>query len=102
MDEADAIVCIKNRRYLPAANFVVKGIYGEKIHTLGNIRRDRITEVVAKSIKDEHEYLRSWYADMGIKPREIAEEVYNKIIMELTPESTSRKSLSEQLEDDEQ
>ena len=101
MDEA-VIVCIKSRYYVQAANLIVKGILGENTHKLGQLKRDRITKKVARMIKDKHEYLRSWYADMNIKPRVIAEEVYNDIMLELVPESSSHESLSEQMEEDEQ
>lgn len=101
MSEA-VIVCIKNRRYSVAANLIVKSIYKEKIHTLGQVERDRITRAVAKMIKGKHDSLRSWYADMNMKPMEIAEEVYNDIMLDLTPDSSNHRSLSEQLEDDEQ
>ena len=101
MSEA-IIVCIKNRRYLEAANLMVKSIYKGKIHTLSQAERGRITRAVAKMVKEKHDGLRRWYADMNMKPILIAEEVYNEIKLELIPESTSHKSLSEQLEDEEQ
>lgn len=82
-------VCIKNRRYPEAANLIVKSIYKEKIHILGQVKRDRITRAVAKMIKGRHDSLRSWYADMNIKPMVIAEEVYNDIMLELTPDSSN-------------
>jgi len=94
------IVCIRNRWYLEAANFIIKSILKEKIHPLGQRKRALITRKVAKMIKDEHEYRQSWYADMNIKPMEIAEEVYNDIMLKLIPESTNHKSLSEQLRDE--
>lgn len=101
MSEA-IIVYIKNRRYLEAANLIVKSIYKEKIHTLSQAERDRITRAVAKMVKEKHDSLRRWYADMSMKPILIAEEVFNDIMPELIPESTSHRSISEQLGDEEQ
>ena len=99
MSEA-IIVYIKNRRYPEAANLIVKSVYKEKIHTLGQVERDRKTRAVAKMIKKKHDSLRRWYADMNMKPIVIAEEVYNDIILELIPESTNHRPLSEQLKDE--
>jgi len=95
------IVSIRNRRYLEAANLVVKNILKEKIHSLSIKKRDLITGKVAKIIEHKHEDLRSRYAGMNIKPMEIAEEVYNDIMLEFMPESTSHRPLSEQLGDEE-
>jgi len=100
MSEA-VIVSIRNRRYLEAANFVVKSILKDKIHSLSKQKRDLVTRKVATIIKNKHEDLRRRYAGMDMKPTEIAEEVYNDIILEFTPTSTNHRPLSEQLGDEE-
>lgn len=94
MDDA-VIVCIKSSYYPQAANLILKGLLKDKIHTLGQKERERKTRALAKLIKGKHEHLRSWYADINIKPKEIAEEVYKEIMGELTQESTHHRGLSE-------
>lgn len=99
MDRENTIFCIQNRRYMVAANFITKGILQEKIHVLGQKKREQVTRVVAKMIKGKHTRLRA--DDIGLKPKEIAEQVYDETIMELmSPASTSNGNLSDQLEDD--
>ena len=99
------IVCIRDRRYPEAANFIVKMILKRKINTLSEQKRDLKTRKVEKMVSDKHAGLLSRYASMNITqitPMEIAEEVYRDIMLELMPESTNHKSLLEQLEDEEQ
>lgn len=97
MDYKDAIVCIQSRRYMPAANFILKNILKEQIHELSRYQRDAMTRRIAKGISNKHAALKRW--DIGLKPREIAEQVYNEILLELGPdESAGNQSLSDVLE----
>jgi len=93
MEKADAIICIKKGRYLPAANFIVKGILQEKIHPLGQRRRDQITRAVARMIREKHTRLRADH--IGLKPKELAEQVYNETIIELMRPANDDGTLSD-------
>ena len=100
-----AIVCIKNGRYGEAAKFVVKvTVLMAKIERLGERKGGPTTSEVERMLRTKHENLRSRYAamSMNVTPMKIAEEAYNEIMLALIPESTDRRSLSEQLADEEQ
>jgi len=100
-----AIVCIKNGRYGEATKFIVKVIVSMgKIGTLRERKRGLTPGEVENMIRTKHQNLRSRYAatSMNITPMKIAEKVYNEIILDLIPESTNHKSVSEQLRDEEQ
>ena len=90
MDKADAIASIIGRHYLQAANFIVKSILEEKIHTLGQRKRNQVTRTVAKLLRQNHARLRAF--DSGLKPKEIAEQAYAETVMEL--ESTENNDSS--------
>ena len=101
-----AIVCIKNRRYSKAADFIITIILiilKGRIDKLGERKRDLKLSKVEEMIMAKHENLRSRYAamSMNIKPMKIAEEVYNEVMLEFVPEYNNHKGLSEQLGDEE-
>ena len=99
-----AIVCIRNGRYSEAAKFIMKVIASMgKIETLRERERGLTPSEVEKMIRAKHKNLRSRYAavSMNVPPMEIAKEVYNEIMLELAPESTNHRPLSEQLRDEE-
>ena len=102
-----AIVCIKNRRYGKAADFIIKIILiilKGRIDKLRERKRDLKPSKVEEMIRAKHENLRNRYAAMGmnITPMRIAEEVYNEVMLEFVPESTNYEGLSNQLGDEDQ
>ena len=99
-----AIDCIRSGRYGEATNFIFKVIVSMgKMETLRKRKRALTPSKVEKMISTKHENLRSRYAavSMNITQMEIAREVYDEIMLELIPESTNNKTLSEQLGDEE-
>ena len=92
MQYDDTIFCIKNRRYMVAANLMVKEFLGEDIHRLSPRQRDKLTKVIAQRLKTNHISLRKLRVG-SLKPIEIAEETYEKTCEELETEGVieSRK-----------
>lgn len=82
MQYDDTIVCIKNRRYMVAANLMVKEYLRADIYTLSMCQRDRLTRIIAKRLKGNHLSLRE-LRSTGFKPIEIAQEAYEKTCEEL-------------------
>jgi hypothetical protein len=99
-----AIDCIASGRYGEATKFIFKVIVlMAKIGTLREHKKDLRPSEVKKMIETKHENLRRRYAavSMNITQKQIAKQVYNEIMLELAPESTNHKGLSEQLADEE-
>jgi hypothetical protein len=99
-----AIVCVANRRYGEATKVIFKIIVlMAKLGTLREQKRELRPSEVEKMIETKHKNLRSRYAavHMNITQKEIAKQVYEEIMLELAPESTDRRPLSEQLGHDE-
>lgn len=96
-----AIICIRDRYYIQAAHLMLKSIMPEKYLKLSQLKSKNIRTRVAIRIRDKHVALKDWYAGMGIKPRIIAEQVYDEVMQELMrPISADYRSLSE-IENDE-
>ncbi len=85
MQYDDTIICIRNRRYMIAANMTVKEYLGSDIHKLSQYQRDRLTRIIAKKLKDNYLNLRE-LRRTSFKPLEIAEEAYEKTREELETE----------------
>lgn len=85
MQYNDAIICTRNRRYLVAANLIVKEHLTTDIHRLGQYRRDRLTQIIARKLKANHLNLRK-VRDSSFTPIEIAEEAYENTYDELVTE----------------
>jgi len=99
-----AIVCIANGRYDKATEFIFEVIaLMAKLGTLREQRRELRPSEVEKMIETKHKNLRSRYAavSMNITQKEMAKQVYEEIMLELAPESTNHRPLSEQLGDEE-
>ena len=85
MQYDDTIICIRNRRYMVAANLMVKEYLGASIHKLSQYQRDKLTRIMAQKLKDTYLNLRE-FRRTGFKPIEIAEEAYEKTCEELETE----------------
>jgi transcriptional regulator with XRE-family HTH domain len=85
MQYDDTIVCIKNRRYMVAANLMVKEYLGAEVHKLSQYHRNRLTRKIAQKLKSNHLSLREFRGG-SLKPIEIAEEAYEKTCEELETE----------------
>ena len=78
MDKPTAKRCVKNRRYLEAANFIIKEILRERIHSLNNRARDAITRKVALRRRQKHRVLVQMKRDI-LPPQEIADEIFEQV-----------------------
>jgi hypothetical protein len=99
-----AIHCIAAGSYDKATEFIFDVIaVMVKLGTLRPQGRSLRPSQVKKMIETEYENRRSRYSalSMGITRKELAREVYSAIMLELAPESTNHRPLSEQLEDEE-
>ncbi len=90
---ANTIRAIKNRRFDAAANLIIKGIIGNRIHELRNNqkRSELVNSVVAQTLENKFTLLRS----RSFKPKEAATQAYNETVKELmspAPEPTPKKA----------
>jgi len=100
-----AIFCIADGRYDKATEFIFDVIaVMAKLGTLREQGRSLRPSQVKKMIETKHKSVRRGYAarSINITQKEIAKQVYEEIMLELAPESTNHRPLSEQLEDEEQ
>jgi hypothetical protein len=83
--------CIQYKRFEEAANFIIKGMLGEKIHELrGNKRNSKILyDFVVDGLNEKYES----YKRRGFTPKEIAPKVLKEEIDELNspPSDTNLK-----------
>jgi hypothetical protein len=99
-----AILCIADRRYDKATEFIFDVIaVMAKLGTLREQGRSLRHSQVKEMIETRHKNLQRGYAAarMNMTQREIAKKVYEEVMLELAPESTNHRPLSEQLDDEE-
>ena len=72
MNYLDAIASIKGRRYMPAANYMLKGILGNGIHSVSLDKRRKLTNYCAKKLRVNHQNIYSLQRS-NFTPAEIAE-----------------------------
>jgi hypothetical protein len=78
----DAIQCVRNRRYTPAASFMTKGIVEKAIHRVSTEQRGNLTKTIARRLRGTH--TKDLLAQKGgIALREIAEQAYRDVEAEM-------------------
>ena len=90
---ANTIRAIQNRRFDAAANLIIKGIIGNRIHELrkNQKRSELVNSVVARTLENKFTLLRS----RGFESKEAATQAFNETVKELTspaPEITPKRS----------
>lgn len=96
---AKTIRAIQNRRFDAAANLIIKGIIGNRIHELrkNQKRSELVNSVVARTLEKKFTLLRSRDFDT----KEAATQALNEIVQELmspAPESTPQKTKRQKAE----
>ena len=78
----DAIRCVKNKRYTPAANYMIKGILEKAIHRVTTEQKGNLTRTIARRLRGTH--MRFLLAQKGgIALLEIAEQAYRDVEAEM-------------------
>ncbi len=98
MDRENAIICVQARQYMLTANFIVQSMAKERIHQLSQRKREQLTITVAKLLEKKHKLLKAM--DIKVKLKEIAEQVYEETVMNLSSPTDSNGNLSDQVDDD--
>ena len=71
----DAIKCIKNRRYTPAASFMVEGMIEKAVHRISTEQRGNLTTAIARKLRNTHTRLLMAQSG-GVALRAMAEQAY--------------------------
>jgi len=74
----DAIKCIKNRRYTPAASFMVEGMVEKAIHRISTEQRVNLTTAIARKLRNTHTKLLMAQSG-GVALRAMAEQAYRDV-----------------------
>ena len=74
----DAIKCIKNRRYTPAASFMVEGMIEKAIHRISTEQRVNLTTAIARKLRNTHTRLLLAQSG-GVALRAMAEQAYRDV-----------------------
>jgi hypothetical protein len=78
----DAIQCVRNRRYAPAASFMTKDIVEKAIHRVSTEQRRNLGKTIARRLRGTH--TKDLLAQKGgIALREIAEQAYRDVEAEI-------------------
>ncbi len=74
----DAIRCVRNKRYTPAASFMIKGIMEKAIHRVPSEQRGNLTRTIARRLRGTH--MKGLLAqEGGMALRETAEQAYRDV-----------------------
>lgn len=74
----DAIKCIKNRRYTPAASFMVEGMIEKAVHHISTEQRVNLTTAIARKLRNIHARLLMAQSG-GVALRTMAEQAYRDV-----------------------
>ncbi len=74
----DAIKCVRNRRYTPAANFMIKGILEKAIHRVPPEQSSNLTRTIARRLRNTHGRLLLAQSS-GVALRDMAEQAYRDV-----------------------
>ncbi len=72
----DAVRCIKNRRYTPAASFMTRGIVEQAIHRVPAGQKSNLTRTIARRLRNSHTKL---LLAKGGTLRAMAEQAYQDV-----------------------
>ncbi len=79
---ADAMKCIKNRRYAPPASFMIEGMVDKMIHRISAEQRVNLTRTAARKLRNTHTRLLT--AQSGrMALRATAEQAYQDVASEM-------------------
>jgi hypothetical protein len=74
----DALKCIKNRRYTPAASFMVESIIEKAVHRISTEQRLNLTTTIARKLRNAHTRL-LLAQQGGVALRAMAEQAYREV-----------------------
>ena len=74
----DAIKCIKNRRYTPAASFMVESMIEKAVHRISTEQRVNLTTAIARKLRNTHTRLLMAQSG-GVALRAMAEQAYRDV-----------------------
>jgi len=74
----DAIKCIKNRRYTPAASFMMEGMVAKAVHRVSTEQRGNLTTTIARKLRNTHTRLLMAQSG-GVALRAMAEQAYRDV-----------------------
>jgi hypothetical protein len=80
----DAIRCIRNRRYTPAASFMVESFFKKAVSHISPEQRMNMTTTVARKLRNTHTRLLMAQSG-GVALRPMAEQAYRDVEAEMTP-----------------
>jgi hypothetical protein len=79
----DALKCIKNRRYTPAASFMVESMFEKAVHRISTEQRVNLTTAIARKLRNTHTRLLMAQSG-GVALRAMAEQAYRDVEGEMT------------------
>jgi hypothetical protein len=79
----DALKCIKNRRYTPAASFMVESMLAKAAHHVSTEQRVNLTTAIARKLRNTHTRLLMAQSG-GVALRAMAEQAYRDVEGEMT------------------
>jgi hypothetical protein len=86
----DALKCIKNRRYTPAASFMVESMFEKAVHRISTEQKVNLTTTIARKLRYTHTRLLMAQSG-GVALRAMAEQAYRDVEGEMaaTPSGTA-------------
>jgi hypothetical protein len=85
----DAIKCIKNRRYTPAASFMVESMFEKAVHRISTEQRGNMTTAIARKLRNTHTRLLMAQSG-GVALRAMAEQAYRDVKARWRPQAGAR------------
>ena len=79
----DAIKCIRNRRYTPAASFMVESFFKKAVNRISTEQRMNLTTAIARKLRNAHTKLLMAQSG-GVALRAMAEQAYRDVEGEMT------------------
>jgi PBP1b-binding outer membrane lipoprotein LpoB len=87
----DAIKCIKNRRYTPAASFMMETMVEKAAHRISTEQRTNLTTAIARKLRNTHTRLLRAQSG-GVALRAMAEQAYRDVEGEMASTGGSKAS----------
>ena len=78
----DAIKCIRNRRYTPAASFMVESMLQKAVHRIPAEQKVNLTTTIARKLRHTHTRLLMAQSG-GMALRAMAEQAYRDVETEM-------------------
>ncbi len=82
-DYSDAIKCIQNRRYTPAASFMTEGMVAKIVHRVPAEQSFNLTRTIARKLRKAHRNLLLAQTG-GVALGAMAEQAYRDVQVEMT------------------